>query len=379
MNRLSRARRAKILHCLLEGLSIASTARLTETAEPTISRLQMQAGMACMTFHDSVVRKLRCRQIQCDEMWNFIYAKEKNKPYLSPDAPDVTGTIWLWIAVCSKTRLIIDWRLGDRKTKTAVGFLKDVKRRLDIRRKDHLQIATDGHSAYAEAISKVFGDRVEHARLIKTWSTKGWGDGEERNGDRYPRNLKILHQLVGLAEDEETDPNPVSTSYVERVNLSFRMEVRRCTRRTNGYSKRLANHAMAIALYITYYNFARIHESLKQTPAMKAKVAKGLLYIDDIVRLLEQYDSQPGPRGPYRKTRKRLKARKKAERKRLKKRKAKLKRKKIEKLVGVDSFENVGRPPGPPRRRQSVRRQPLQWPRRRKTVGRPIHRKQSKK
>ena len=262
--------------------------------------------------------------------------------------------------MCSKTRLIIDWRLGDRKTKTAVGFLKDVKRRLDIRRKDHLQIATDGHSAYAEAIPKVFGDRVEHARLIKTWSTKGWGDGEERNGDRYPRNLKILHQLVGLAEDEETDPNPVSTSYVERVNLSFRMEVRRCTRRTNGYSKRLANHAMAIALYITYYNFARIHESLKQTPAMKAKVAKGLLYISDIVRLLEEYDIEPGPRGPYRKTRKRLKAEAKAKRKKDKK----AKKRKVR--VGVESFENMGRRrPGP---RIGARA-------RNRRAGRPIHAK----
>ena len=376
MNRLSRARRAKILQCLLEGMSIASTARLTNTAPATITRLQMQAGLACTAFHDQAVRDLRCRQIQCDEMWNFIYAKDKNRPFLSPDAPGEAGTIWLWVAICSKTRLIIDWKLGDRSTETAVGFLKDVKRRLHIRRKDHLQIATDGHHAYTEAIPRVFGDRVKHARLVKPSSSNEWGSGD---GDRYPRSLKLIRQLVGLSEEEDTDIDSVSTSYVERVNLSFRMANRRCTRRTNAYSKRLYNHAMAMALYITYYNFARVHETLQQTPAMRAKVAKNLLYLGDLVSLLEEYDSQPGRRGPYRKTRKRLMASKKAERKRLKKRKTKLKRRKIEKLVGVDSFENIGRPTGPLRQRQSVRRQSLQWPRRRKTVGRPIHRKQSNK
>ena len=130
MNRLDRARRAKILHCLLEGMPIAATARVTKTAEPTISRLQNQAGVACEKFHDTWVQGLRCPRIQCDEMWSFIYAKDKQKWHLSPGAPEQAGTIWLWIALCSKTRLIIDWEVGDRSTDTAIRLLRGVKSRM---------------------------------------------------------------------------------------------------------------------------------------------------------------------------------------------------------------------------------------------------------
>ena len=350
MNRLSRAQRADILHCLVEGVSIAATSRLTETAPLTITRLQTQAGVACTGFHDVFVRGLRCPRIQCDELWSFIYAKDRQKWNLSASAPDVTGTIWTWIAMCSETRLIISWGIGDRSTETALDLIRDVKRRVILNEKGGIQIATDGHYAYTEAIPKVFRGRVDHAQLIKTYSTKG-DRNERRNGDHYPHTLGLVRRSLLTGEPEpDVDPNPVATSYVERLNLSIRMGLRRYTRRTNGFSRRLENHAQAVALYITYYNFARIHESLGKdmSPAMKAGLTNRLFNIQDIVRVLEEYDSEPGPRGPYRKTRERLATEAEVSVKKRKKRKGKKhKRKKAknEDLVGVDYFENMGRSP----------------------------------
>ena len=369
MHRLDRARRAKILQCLVEGLSIASTARLTKTAEPTISRLQTQAGVACTTFHDITAQGLHCPRIQCDEMWGFIYAKDRQKWSLAASTPDEAGTIWLWLAVCSKTRLIISWCLGDRSTETAITLLRDVKSRL--RSTGHIQIATDGHHAYTEAIPKVFRKRAFHAQLIKTHSAKGWGDGEERNGDLYPRSLGLVARnlMTGLPEADQSDSDPAVTAYVERLNLSFRTNLRRYTRRTNGYSKRLENHAMAVALFVTYYNFARVHASLKETPAMAAGIVNRLYDHFDIVRFLEQYDKPPGPRGPYRKTRERLAAEaevaRKAERKKKQGKKRKRAKRNDEDSVGVDCFENMGRKlPGP---RTGTR------PLRRRRAGPPSH------
>ena len=329
----------------MEGMSIASTSRLTGVAPLTITRLQSQAGVACTAFHDIFVRGLHCPRIQCDELWSFVYAKDKQKWNLSASAPDVTGTIWTWIAICSETRLIISWAIGDRSTATALDLMRDVKQRVILNKKGRIQIATDGHHAYTEAIPKVFRGRVDHAQLIKTHTTKG-DKNERRNGDYYPQTLGLVRRnlLTGVPEPDE-NPDPVATSYVERLNLSIRMGLRRYTRRTNGYSKRLENHAQAVALYITYYNFARVHQSLgKVSPAMKAEVTNRLLNLQDIVRVLEDYDKAPGPRGPYRKTRKRLAKAAKAEAK-TKKRKSKQKRKKAkaEDQVGVDRFENMGR------------------------------------
>ena len=282
----------------------------------------------------------------CDEIWNFIYAKDKQKWHLSPNAPEEAGTIWLWIALCSKTRLIIDWKLGDRSTQTAVELLQGVKSRLANTR--HIQIATDGHSAYTEAIPKVFGKREFHAQLIKPYSSKRSRDGEERNGDHYPRSFGLIRRNLANGLPEEDQPNLNTTAYLERQNLNIRMYVRRYTRRSNGFSKRLENHAMAVALYITYYNFARMHEALKgQSPAMAAGLVTHLYDTQHIVKLLEEYDSEPGPRGPYRKTRERLAAEGKKKRK---KRKAKPCT-----SVGVDSFEYIRRPPGPPRGYRSRR------------------------
>ena len=219
-----------------------------------------------------------------------------------------------------------------------------------------VQIATDGHHAYTEAIPKVFGKRAFHARLIKPYSIKGSGDGEDRNGDRYPRRFGLVRRnlLTGLPEADQPDPD--TTAYVERLNLDIRMHLRRYTRRTNGFSKRLENHAMAVALYVTFYNFAKRHESLKQSRAMTAGLVTELYDINHIVKLLEEYDNQPGPRGPYRKTRERLAAEVRAKEKKRKK-KGKKARRKAENLVGVDCFENMGpRRTGPPLRACSRRR-----------------------
>jgi len=251
--------------------------------------------------------------------------------------------------------MVISWVIGDRSTETAVDLMRDVKRRVVPNAgfgKYKIQIATDGHHAYAEAIPKVFRGRVDHARLINTYSTKG-DRNERRNGDHYPRTLGLVRRnlLTGKPEPDN-DPDPVATSYVERLNLSIRMGLRRYTRRTNGYSKRLENHAEAVALYITYYNFAKMHESLgkQMSPAMKPGLINRLWTTQEVIQILERYDTEPGPRGPYRKTRERLAAEAKAEAKKGKKRKGKKQKKhkpkiKNEDRVGVDCFENLRRLP----------------------------------
>lgn len=295
MNILSAQKRALALHCLVEGNSIRATGRLTNTAKDTVMSLVGRAGMACTRFQDQMFHDLPCRKMQCDELWSYVFCKDKHLLNgVSRLAPSIRGTVWTWVVMCADTKLVPTWITGDRTTETALELMLDLKHRLLYR----IQLTTDGLSAYREAVEIVFGSNIDFAQLVKQYSQMGGDEGEQRNGEVYNETQEFLRKDIFIGSPDEGD---ISTSYVERQNLTQRMGNRRFTRRTNGYSKRVENHAHQIALHFWYYNFARIHESLRVTPAMEAGVTDRLWDFNDLVKLIEADDPVHGPRGPYRK------------------------------------------------------------------------------
>ena len=293
MNALPTHKRVLVLKCLVEGMSIRSTVRVTGVAKATVAKLQKEAGKVCAEFLDRELRDLkRCHRIQCDEIWSFIYAKEKNVPR-AVNAPPEAGDVWTWVALCADTKLIPCWRIGDRSGMTAIDLMDDLRARLPYR----VQLTTDGHAAYLEAIEGAFGGDVDYAQLIKMYGAAGGKEDERRYSPA---------ECTGIDKrpvEGHPDPRHISTSYVERQNLTMRMSMRRFTRLTNAFSKRLDNHAHAVALHIFHYNFCRLHKTIKVTPAMEAGVTDRLWEISDLVRLIDEATPPPGPRGPYRKRR----------------------------------------------------------------------------
>ena len=303
MNRLPSKKRALVLRCLVEGMSIRSAARTTDVSAPTISSLLVKAGNVCTAYMDKSMRDLPCRRLQCDEIWAFVYAKDKRLMNVSLMAPSIAGTVWTWVAMCADTKLVPTWIIGDRRFESARELMLDLQPRL----KHRIQLTTDGHSAYQEAVELAFGANVDYAQIVKSYSSLGKADGEERNGVQPAGNVQ------DFIRKDVLNGNPadvaISTSFIERQNLTMRMGMRRFTRRTNGFSKRVENHAHAVALHFMYYNFVRIHQTLRITPAMAAGVADTVWEVDDIVSLIAEGEPKSyGPRGPYRKTRKRKKS-----------------------------------------------------------------------
>ena len=295
MNILSAEKRALVLRCLVEGTSIRGTGRITNTAKDTVMSLVVRAGMAATRFQDQMFHDLPCRKMQCDELWSYVFCKDKHLLNgVSPLAPAIRGTVWTWVVMCADTRLVPVWYTGDRTTETALELMLDLKHRLKYR----IQLTTDGLSAYREAVEIVFGDGIDYAQLVKQYTELGGDEGEQRNGEAYAETQEFLRKDIYIGDPDE---RAISTSYVERQNLTQRMSNRRLTRRTNGYSKRIENHAHQIALHFWHYNFARIHESLRVTPAMEAGVTDRLWDFNDLVKLIEDDDPKHGPRGPYRK------------------------------------------------------------------------------
>ena len=291
MNILPAHKRILVLKCLVEGMSIRATVRVTGVAKATVMKLLVTAGKVCADFQDREMRELPCRRVQADEIWSFIYAKEKNAKRAKA-APPEAGDVWTWVALCADTKLIPAWRIGDRSGMTAIDLMDDLRSRLAHR----VQLTTDGHAAYLEAVEGAFGGDVDYAQLIKLYGASGKED--ER---RYsPAECIGIRQKV-------VEGNParkhISTSYIERQNLTMRMSMRRFTRLTNAFSKKLENHAHAVALHMWWYNFGRIHQTLKVTPAMEARVTDRLWEIGDLVRLIDEATPPPGPRRPYRKRR----------------------------------------------------------------------------
>jgi IS1 family transposase len=279
MNKLSREDRARILHLLCEGNSIRAATRLTGASKKAVSRLMIDAGQAADWYQDRVFRNLTCKRIQVDEAWAFCYCKQKNVG-IAKAAPHGAGDIWTWAAIDADTKLVPSWLVGGRDGDCAAAFMNDLASRLSSR----VQLTSDGHKAYLEAVEGAFGADIDYAQLVKIY-----GAAPENAKGRY--SPAECTGAVKTPIEGKPDPKHISTSYSERANLTMRMHMRRYTRLTNGFSKKVENHAHSMALFMAYYNFVRIHKTLRTTPAMAAGVTKRLWEIGDIVDVLEAWEA----------------------------------------------------------------------------------------
>ncbi|MEM8536762.1 MAG: IS1 family transposase, partial [Pseudomonadota bacterium] len=249
------------------------------------------AGNACAAYHNNTVRGVKAQRVECDEIWSFWYAKEKNVAKAKA-APQGAGDVWTWTALDADSKMILSYEIGDRSAETAYDFMLDLKRRID----GPMQLTTDGHSAYLEAVEDVFGGDIDYAMLVKQYGKPDGGKGHER---KYSPNVCTGAQKRKISGTP--DESKISTSYVERQNLSMRMGMRRFTRLTNAFSKKLQNHLHMLSLYFVHYNFVRIHKSLKVTPAMAAGVTDTLHDMGWIVGLIDAAAPPLAKRGPYKK------------------------------------------------------------------------------
>jgi IS1 family transposase len=275
MNQLSTAKRAQIIAALVEGNSINATCRMLGVGKHTVLRLLEDAGCACAAFHNDFVRGLESKRIQCDEIWSFVGAKMKNTS--AEKIEQGWGDVWTWTAIDADTKLIVSYTLGQRGAATAHEFMQDVASRVSNR----IQLTTDGHRVYAEAVEGAFGADIDYAMLVKLYGSSG--DNPEA---RYSPASCIGCRTGVLAGNP--DPKHISTSYVERQNLSMRMGMRRFTRLTNGFSKKLENHGHQVALYFMHYNFCRVHKTLRVTPAMEAGLADHVWTIEELCALIPE-------------------------------------------------------------------------------------------
>ena len=286
MNTLPLAKRIEILNMLCEGSSMRSISRVVDVSINTVSKLLVDAGTVCALFHDETVRNVTAKRIQCDEIWSFCYAKQQHVPSAKKPV-EGAGDVWTWTALDAESKLIVSWLVGNRDGDAAYTFITDLQSRLANR----VQLTTDGHSAYLQAVESAFGGEIDYAMLIKLY---GQPDGPEH---RYSPPKCIGVEMKGIAGAPTVEY--ISTSYVERHNLTTRMALRRFTRLTNAFSKKIENHCHALALYFTWYNFVRIHKTLRTTPAMAAGVTNTLWSMEDIAVLIK--DEPPKKRGPYKK------------------------------------------------------------------------------
>ncbi|KIZ37697.1 MULTISPECIES: DDE-type integrase/transposase/recombinase [Rhodopseudomonas] len=280
MNNLPLQTRVQILSMLCEGSSMRSISRVCDVSINTVSKLLVDAGQVCAAYHDQYVRGLTCKRVQCDEIWSFCYSKDKNVKDAKA-APEGAGNVWTWTALDADTKLICTWAVGGRDAESAQRIMEDLQSRV----KTRMQLTTDGLRLYLDAVQEAFGnDGVDYAMLIKMFGAPE-GRGDER---RYSPAQCTGTKKVKV--DGDPDVKHVSTSYVERQNLNMRMGMRRFTRLTNAFSKKIDNHCHALALYFMFYNFCRIHKALKVAPAMAAGVSNKLWDMEDIVALIDARD-----------------------------------------------------------------------------------------
>jgi IS1 family transposase len=279
MNRLDPDKRVKAIAALVEGNSIRAVSRMTGIARNTITDLLVALGEACAEYQDKTLRKLPCKRIQCDEIWAFCYAKEKNVP-VDKQGKFGFGSIWTWTAIDADTKLIASWMVGPRDVAAATEFMRDLEGRLANR----VQLTTDGHKPYLEAVDYAFSGQIDYAMLVKIYGESG------ETEKRYSPAAYVASEKRTINGSPEK--KHISTSYVERQNLTMRMHMRRFTRLTNGFSKKLENHIAAVSLHFMHYNFVRIHQTLRMSPAMAAGVTDRLWEISDIVRLLEEREER---------------------------------------------------------------------------------------
>lgn len=272
MNRLTKEQQTRVVAALVEGNSIRSTSRMTGVARNTITSLLLDLAEACAGYHDRCIRNLKVRRLQCDEIWNFVGSKAKNT---TPEKKaEGWGDTWTWTAIDADTKLCISYLVGGRDAGWATEFMQDCASRIVNR----VQITTDGHRAYLEAVENAFGADIDYAQLQKIYGAS------IENETRYSPARCIGCDMKVVSGNP--DPKHVSTSFVERQNLSMRMSIRRFTRLTNAFSKKVENHAAAVALWFMYYNFCRIHQTLRVTPAMEAGISNHAWSIEELVSLL---------------------------------------------------------------------------------------------
>ena len=273
MNKLDTAKRAQIVSGIVEGCSIRAISRMTGASKNTVVKLLVELGAACSEYMNKTLVNLRCERIQCDEIWSFIGAKQKNvTPGLAAKGP--VGDIWTWVAMDADTKLVCSWIVGNRDAATAQDFMLDLSGRLANR----VQLTTDGFGAYLKAVDWAFSGKIDYAMLIKQYNESG--DNEKRYSPA---------DCIGCEKKRITgnpDPKHVSTSYIERQNLTMRMQMRRFTRLTNAFSKKIENHIATLAIFYMHYNFVRIHSSLRVTPAMASRVSDRLWSIEEMVALI---------------------------------------------------------------------------------------------
>lgn len=275
MNRLSREKRVKILGMMVEGVSIRAISRMTGASKNTIVKLLADAGERFSDYQHEHVRNLSSSRLQLDEVWSFVYAKAKNVPCVKA-ASEIAGDVWTWTGIDADSKLIVSWLVGDRSGETACRFVRDLAARL----KHRVQITTDGHRAYLQVMEKALGNDVDYAMLEKIYAAP-----PQQGAARYsPAQCcgTRTHRVTGNPDAEH-----VSTSYAERQNLSMRMSVRRFTSLTNAFSKKIENYVYAIAIYFMHYNFCRIHQTLRVTPAMQAGMSDHVWTLDELAGLLE--------------------------------------------------------------------------------------------
>lgn len=285
MNKLDRKKQGQIIAALAEGNSINSTVRMTGVSKVTILKLLAQLGPVCADYQDRTFRNLKCKRIQCDEIWAFCYSKEKNVP-AEKKGHFGYGDVWTWVAIDADTKLVPSFLVGNRDGHSAKMFIDDLAGRLAHR----VQLTTDGLKAYLEAVEGSFGCEIDYAQLIKIY-------GASQEEVRYSPAECIGCETKRISGTP--DAKHISTSYIERQNLSMRMGMRRFTRLTNGFSKKIENHVYAVALFYMHYNFCRIHKTPRCTPAMEAGITNHIWSVEEIAALLPEPTS--GPRGPYKK------------------------------------------------------------------------------
>ncbi|MBI4886180.1 MAG: IS1 family transposase [Acidobacteria bacterium] len=279
MNKLHMAKRVQIVKALVEGSSLRSTSRMVGVSINTVTKLLVDLGTACETFHDSTVRNVPAKRVQADEIWSFCYARKENVP---DEYKGVLGfgDLWTWVGQDADSKLVLSWHVGRRDAQTAYPFMHDLASRISTR----VQLTTDGLHAYLEATDAAFGTEIDYARLIKVY-------GSDPNAERRYAPPVCINQKVQIVSGDPAHEH-ISTSYIERQNLQMRMSMRRFTRLTNGHSKKVENHLHALALHYVHYNFSRVQRALGGTPAMVAGLAQRPWSVEGIVGLLDVVDKK---------------------------------------------------------------------------------------
>jgi len=272
MNRLPIEERARIIGMLIEGMSLRATSRLADVSINTVTKLLVNVGSASADYQDRTLRNLKCKRIQCDEIWAFVYAKEKNVP-TEKKGQFGYGDVWTWTAIDAETKLVPSFMVGNRDARSARMFIDDSASRLASR----VQLTTDGLKVYLEAVEGAFGSEIDYSMLIKTY---------ESNQEETRYSPAVCTSCERKPVMGHPNPDHISTSYVERQNLTMRMGMRRFTRLTNAFSKKVENHAYQVALHFMHYNFCRIHKTLRVTPAMEAGVTNHVWTVEEMLQAI---------------------------------------------------------------------------------------------